>query len=74
MPGLPGPEVFREAGTIIIEAQDNGKGISPNEQRKGIGLKTIWDRVALLAGTLNIDSHSGKGTLVTTLRLPIGNG
>jgi PAS domain S-box-containing protein len=58
-------EVYREKGHIIIEAQDNGKGIDLNKLGQGIGLRTIQDRVKLLEGTVDIDSTPGKITLVT---------
>lgn len=42
-------EMFKEGGQLIFEAQDNGKGLETNSRmRKGIGLKTIDDRVKLL--------------------------
>ncbi len=34
---------------------------------KGIGLKTIEDRVKLLEGKVEVDSTSGKGTLITII-------
>ncbi len=62
-------EVFREGDLIIIEAQDNGKGIAALHT-PGIGLKTIRDRVKLLEGTLEIDAATGQGTLIT-ISLPL---
>ncbi len=58
-------EVTRDEHFIYIEAQDNGQGINPEQSGKGIGLKTIQDRVTLLSGQLEIDSTPGKGTLIT---------
>ncbi len=67
-------EVTRDEKFIYIEAQDNGRGISADRrgdtQQKGIGLKTIEDRVKLLRGTLEIESGTGKGTLITIV-LPL---
>jgi len=64
-------EVFREGNFIIIEAQDDGKGMDITQSwGKGIGLKTIQDRVELLDGTLEISSDPGKGTLIT-ISLPL---
>ncbi|QNF34496.1 PAS domain S-box protein [Adhaeribacter swui] len=61
-------ELFREGESLIIEAQDNGKGLNLNTtHRKGIGLKTIRDRVNLLGGTLSIESELGRGTLITII-------
>jgi PAS domain S-box-containing protein len=58
-------EVLREGDRVVIEAQDNGRGIDPVQPGKGIGLRTIRDRVTLLQGTLEIDSAPGAGTMVT---------
>ena len=63
-------EVLREGDRVVIEAQDNGKGIEPAQPGKGIGLRTIRDRVTLLRGTLEIDSAPGAGTMIT-VTLPI---
>jgi signal transduction histidine kinase len=63
-------EIYLEKEQIIIEAQDNGKGIDLEQPWKGIGLNTIKDRVRLLEGTMQIDSVPGKGTLVSIV-LPL---
>jgi signal transduction histidine kinase len=63
-------EVLREGNRVVIEAQDNGKGIDPAQPGKGIGLRTIRDRVTLLQGTLEIDSAPGAGTMIT-VTLPV---
>jgi signal transduction histidine kinase len=71
-------EVYQDKDYVYIEAQDNGKGI-PTEQgkdtlhqerAKGIGLKSIHERVALLEGTIVIETTPGTGTLIT-IRLPL---
>ncbi len=69
-------EVFREGDRVVIEAQDNGKGmdagkaLAPAGKGKGIGLKTIQDRVNLLEGKLSLEAAPGGGTLVT-ISLPV---
>ncbi len=63
-------EVLRGGDRVVIEAQDNGRGIDPAQPGKGIGLRTIRDRVTLLRGTLEIDSAPGAGTTIT-VTLPI---
>jgi len=52
---------------ILLQARDNGQGMkSAPGNFKGIGLKSIQDRVKLLNGTLSISAPtSGKGTLIT---------
>ncbi len=71
-------EVYRNKDYVYIEAQDNSKGIpteqstdTPGQERvKGIGLKSIHDRVTLLEGTIVIETTPGEGTLIT-IRLPL---
>lgn len=63
-------EIYLEKEQIIIEAQDNGKGIDLEQPWKGIGLNTIKDRAGLMEGTMLIDSVPGTGTLVTIV-LPL---
>jgi PAS domain S-box-containing protein len=69
-------EVFRAGDRVIIEAQDNGKGMDADKvlaaagPEKGIGLKTIRHRVNLLEGRLVIEALPGGGTLVT-ISLPV---
>ncbi|MDJ1497492.1 PAS domain S-box protein [Cytophagaceae bacterium DM2B3-1] len=65
-------EVTHDNQFIYVEAQDNGKGIQtpkPDSSKsgKGIGMKTIEDRVKLLEGTIEIESAPGKGTLITII-------
>jgi signal transduction histidine kinase len=62
--------VSKDKDTVWIEAQDNGKGMDGTHFEKGIGLKTIADRVKLLDGKIEVESAPGKGTLVTIL-LPL---
>ncbi len=63
-------EVLREGDQVVIEAQDDGKGIDLSQPGKGIGLRTIQDRVTLLQGTMSINSAPGAGTMIT-VTLPI---
>ncbi|MDJ1469537.1 PAS domain-containing protein [Xanthocytophaga flava] len=57
-------EVTKEQNNIYIEAQDDGKGMDENQTSTGIGMKSIRDRLALLRGTIEIESTPGKGTLI----------
>ncbi|QNF34837.1 PAS domain S-box protein [Adhaeribacter swui] len=61
----------QEEGNIMLKVRDNGKGINlKNGKPKGIGLRTIGDRVNLLNGTFTVSTPaSGKGTLVV-IQLP----
>jgi PAS domain S-box-containing protein len=51
-------------GHIEIEVSDDGVGFEPNLVREGFGLVGMRERVALLGGTLSIDSTPGSGTRI----------
>jgi signal transduction histidine kinase len=57
---------------FILSIEDNGQGFEFSEKNleKGIGLKTIFERVQLLAGSIRFENN--KGTLVT-IQIPILN-
>ncbi|WP_210490365.1 PAS domain S-box protein [Rufibacter aurantiacus] len=59
--------ICKEGEHIQLQARDNGRGIKAGKSNgKGIGLKSIKDRVKLLNGTLSVSApKSGKGTLIT---------
>ena len=50
-----------------ISVADNGKGFDPAmvENKQGLGLMLIRERVELLGGFLEIDAHVGKGARIT---------
>lgn len=48
---------------IIIE--DNGKGFNTESEKKGMGLKNLNSRIALLNGKIDIDSQINHGTTIT---------
>lgn len=53
---------------IILTIKDNGIGFDVRKKDnsfKGLGLKTIKERVKLLNGTLRIDSTVNEGTIIT---------
>jgi signal transduction histidine kinase len=55
---------------LQVRIQDDGRGFLP-EAEKGVGILGMEERVAQLGGTLEIDSHPGRGsTLVCRLPLP----
>jgi signal transduction histidine kinase len=59
----------RTDGSIVLEIQDNGVGFEPTAPAVGRGLENMHERAAVLSATLEIDSASGKGTVVR-LTLP----
>ncbi|KAA3436514.1 sensor histidine kinase [Rufibacter hautae] len=62
-----------QRGALVLEAEDNGQGFVPSEVgHKGMGLKSIHDRVKLLNGTMEIDSAPGHGTTIS-ISFPLSN-
>jgi len=56
--------------TVLITIEDDGVGFDPAEidradERRGLGLLGIRERVSELRGTVRIESASGKGTRLT---------
>jgi PAS domain S-box-containing protein len=60
----------KQAGEIVLEVNDNGKGLRPDKVLpKGMGLRTIRDRVKLLNGT--VEFASSPGGVRATIRIPL---
>jgi signal transduction histidine kinase len=57
----------QRAGRLSVEVSDDGRGFDPGPAR-GLGLTGLTDRMAIVHGTLRIDSRAGCGT---TLRADI---
>ncbi len=53
-------------GKVELEVVDNGRGFDPNaiDERQGMGLVSMRERVEGLGGVLTIDSAPGEGTKV----------
>ncbi|PAP76408.1 XRE family transcriptional regulator [Rubrivirga marina] len=68
----------RVDGRVRFEVVDQGVGFEPPAPAalrggSGLGLPTVWERVTLVGGQLDVDSTPGRGTRVT-LELPSGGG
>jgi signal transduction histidine kinase len=69
--------IRREPGEIMLEVQDEGRGIPPEKLERvsgnisglGVGIAGIWERVRQFEGDLDINS-SNHGTTITVV-LPI---
>ena len=57
----------REAETITLTIQDNGKGFEVQGEHHGIGLKLIKERAKGLNGQATIQSTPGKGTKIEVI-------
>ena len=54
---------------IVLSLSDDGKGVRLDETRSGMGLNGMRERVALLGGTLAIDTSPGRGITIEA-RIP----
>lgn len=61
----------RENGTVLLEVQDDGRGLAPEDLAKPrcFGLRGIRERLASLGGSLSIAAAEPQGT-VLSLRVP----
>lgn len=48
-------------GRLTVEIRDDGRGFDPASPR-GLGLAGMADRIAIVDGTLRVDSAPGRGT------------
>jgi signal transduction histidine kinase len=65
--------LHQQDGQVAVTVSDDGGGFDPSlaEQRHGLGLGLMRQRIAELGGTLQLDSTPGQGTSVQVL-LPRG--
>jgi signal transduction histidine kinase len=61
--------VSRPDGRLRVEVEDDGEGGA--DLHGGSGLRGLADRVGALDGTLELDTHAGRGTTVRAT-LPVG--
>ncbi|MGI4735702.1 MAG: PAS domain-containing protein [Janthinobacterium lividum] len=55
---------------VSLRAEDDGRGFDPQTVAEGLGLRTVRDAVALLGGSVAIDSSPEFGTHIR-LRIPL---
>jgi signal transduction histidine kinase len=62
-----------EPDTLAIVVEDDGKGFEPGklagQERSGIGLRNVLNRISMISGTVTIQSTPGTGTKIL-LHLP----
>ena len=58
------------AGTLDLRVADDGVGFEPAAARRGVGMRSMAERIESLGGTLEIRSIPGKGTTVEAV-LPL---
>ena len=64
-------DLFEQAGEIVLQVRDDGKGISPDdtESPRSLGLVGMKERASLLGGSITFERAPTGGTMVT-LRVP----
>ncbi|HMW53624.1 MAG TPA: ATP-binding protein, partial [Rhodocyclaceae bacterium] len=62
--------VLRQAGRLVVEVGDNGRGLQPASGQSGYGLTGMRERVAAVLGELDISSPPGGGTRIRAV-LPL---
>jgi signal transduction histidine kinase len=62
--------LYRDGDLLHISIADNGKGFSPLQVKKGIGIKNLENRTRKLNGSFAIHSTLDVGTIVS-IRIPI---
>jgi signal transduction histidine kinase len=66
----------RDSDTILVEVEDNGKGMSPEKLAElrsggsGVGIRGMRERVRQLGGDMNIDSDTSGTRISVTLPTP----
>jgi signal transduction histidine kinase len=55
-------EVYERDGRRVLEVEDDGRGFDPDEKFGGAGITGMRERVALVNGTIRVDSEPGLGT------------
>lgn len=68
-------QLMKYKNEVVLIVEDDGKGFKFNGQLNGsqsFGLKSIYNRISTLSGSVHIDSTVGKGTTIT-VELPIKN-
>ena len=65
--------IIKEDGNISMTIEDNGKGFNTADPDKyrGMGLNNMQNRIGYLKGKIELDSHEGRGTLVSVY-VPLG--
>jgi len=57
--------LYDDHDEVVVEVSDNGKGFSIEKTQKRAGLRSIYERVERLCGTVRWSSERHKGTSLT---------
>jgi signal transduction histidine kinase len=56
--------LFERGGAVVLQIQDNGKGLPDNPETQGNGLLNMHRRAKEIKGNLLIHSANGSGTTI----------
>ena len=62
--------IRRQARELAVTICDDGDGFDPSAARRGVGMRSMAERVESLGGSFELRSSPGAGTVVTA-RLPL---
>ncbi len=62
--------ITKDAGWLVMEFKDNGRGFNTDEVKHGFGLKNMESRVQLINGEINVYTKPKNGT-ITIVRVMI---
>jgi signal transduction histidine kinase len=62
--------IRRGVDELSFSVRDDGAGFDPALTRRGVGMRSMAERVTSLGGSLEVRSSPGDGTLVSA-RLPL---
>lgn len=65
-------QLFKSGQNIILIIEDNGKGISKDDKKDGIGLMNISSRLDTIHGKVNFEASPNSGTLAT-VKIPLND-
>jgi signal transduction histidine kinase len=60
----------RRDGSVSAVIEDDGRGIESEDNREGLGLVGMRERVALVGGTFTVESSPGSGTTLS-IEVPV---
>jgi len=62
--------IRRSVDEVTFSVRDDGIGFDPTTVRRGVGMRSMSERVEALGGSLDVRSASGRGTVVAA-RAPL---